>query len=134
MIELTNSVAQTIEPGAAVAFDTIVMHTGCGECYRQRNPSVKLRFRGVYEASFSGNVAAGTDATPVQLAVSFGGVALPESVMVSTPTTANTYNNISTSTYVENSCGDYDRVSIVNSGTSPVILSANMRFTVRRLA
>lgn len=134
MIELTNTSAQVIQPGQSVAFNTVVLHTGCGECYRRNTPSVKLRANGIYEIAFSGNVASATAATPVQLALALGGIGLPETVMVSTPATANTFNNIASSTFVQNTCGDYDRVTVINTGTTPVTLSANMKLSVRRLS
>lgn len=134
MIELTNTVAQTIQPGQSVTFNTVVLHTGCGECYRRNTPSVKLRANGIYEVSFSGNISGTTAGTPVQLAIALGGIALPETVMVSTPAAANAFNNVSTGTFVQNTCGDYDRVTVVNTGTVPVLLSANMNFRVRRMS
>ena len=134
MIELTNSVAQVVQPGQSVAFNTVVLHTGCGECYRRNTPSIKLRANGIYEVAFSGNSTGATPATPVQLAIALGGIALPETVMVSTPATANAFGNVATSTFVQNTCGDFDRVTVVNSGTEPVTISANMKFSVRRLS
>ena len=134
MIELTNSVAQVVQPGQSVAFNTVVLHTGCGECYRRNTPSIKLRANGIYEVAFSGNITGATPTTPVQLAIALGGIALPETVMVSTPATANAFNNVATSTFVQNTCGDFDRVTVVNSGTEPVTISANMKFSVRRLS
>ena len=123
MIELTNSAAQVVQPGQSVAFDTVVLHT-----------SIKLRANGIYEVAFSGNITGSTAATPIQLAIALGGIALPETVMVSTPATANAFSNVATSTFVQNTCGDYDRVTVVNSGTDPVTISANMNFSVRRLS
>ena len=134
MIELTNSVAQVVQPGQSVAFNTVVLHTGCGECYRRNTPSIKLRANGIYEVAFSGNITGATPATPVQLAIALGGIALPETVMVSTPATANAFSTVATSTFVQNTCGDFDRVTVVNSGTEPVTISANMKFSVRRLS
>ena len=134
MIELTNSAAQTIQPGQSVTFNTVVLHTGCGECYRRNTPSVKLRANGIYEVSFSGNVSGTTAGTPVQLAIALGGIGLPETVMVSTPATANAFNNVSSGTFVQNTCGDYDRVTVINTGTVPVLLAANMNFRVRRMS
>lgn len=134
MIELTNSVAQVVQPGQSVAFDTVVLHTGCGECYRRNTPSIKLRANGIYEVAFSGNITGTTAATPIQLAIALGGIALPETVMVSTPAIANAFSNVATSTFVQNTCGDYDRVTVVNSGTESVTISANMKFSVRRLS
>ena len=134
MIELTNSVAQVVQPGQSVAFNTVVLHTGCGECYRRNTPSIKRRANGIYEVAFSGNITGSTAATPVQLAIALGGIALPETVMVSTPATANVFSNVATSTFVQNTCGDFDRVTVGNSGTEPVTISANMKFSVRRLS
>lgn len=134
MIELTNSAAQTIQPGQSVTFDTVVLHTGCGECYRRNTPSVKLRANGIYEVSFSGNVSGTTAGTAVQLAIALGGIGLLETVMVSTPAAANAFNNVSTGTFIQNTCGDYDRVTVINTGTVPVLLAANMNFRVRRMS
>lgn len=132
MIELRNSSAQVIQPGAVVALDTVINHTGCCECYRANTNSVKLRGNGIYKVEFSGNVTGDTAATPVQLAIALGGVALPETVMVYTPATANAFGNISTGTYVVNCCGDFDRVTVVNTGTTPVTLSANFNLRISR--
>lgn len=134
MIELRNSVAQTIQPGAAVTFDTVIEHTGCAECHRQGSNFVKLRQQGLYKVEFSGNIASPTAATPVQLAVALGGSALPETVMVSTASAANAFNNVSTGTYVRNCCCDFDRITVVNTGTTPVLLSANFNLRIARRA
>ena len=75
MIELTNSAAQTVQPGAAVTFDTVMLHTGCGECFTKGIPSVKLRaIGGSYKIDFTGNVSGTAANTPVQLSVALGGV------------------------------------------------------------
>lgn len=135
MIELTNSVAQTIQPGQAVAFDRVLLHTGCGECFTERaNNSVKLRNKGIYEVQFSANIASPTAGTPVQLAIALGGQALPETVMVITTSAANAFVNIATGTYVRNCCCDFDRITVINTGTTPTLLSANMNLRIKRLA
>ena len=134
MIEVTNSVAQTVAPGAAVTFDRVVAHSGCGECRDRRVPtSVKLTATGgVYKVEFSGNIASATAGSPVQLAIALGGSPLPETVMVSTASTANAFNNVSTGTYIRNDCCDFDRITVVNTGTTPVLLSANMNLRIAR--
>lgn len=135
MIELTNTVAQTIQPGQAVTFNRVLTHTGCSECYDSRVPfSVKLLGRGgTYKVEFSGNIASPTAATPVQLAIALGTVGLPETVMQSTASAANAFNNVSTGTFVKNNCCDNDRITVINTGTSPVLLSANMNLRIHRL-
>lgn len=133
MIELTNTAAQTIQPGQAVSFNSVLLHTGCGECYRKNSNFVRLRPGAIYEVSFSGNIA-GTEANPVQLAIALGGSALPETVMVSSSVAANAFNNVSTGTFVGNCCCDFDRITVVNTGTVPVLLSANFNLRIKRVA
>lgn len=137
MIELTNTAAQVIQPGQAVTFNKIVHQSKCNgsECFNEQIPnSVKLKYNGIYEVHFSGNIGGTTAGTPVQLAVALGGYPAPETVMVSTPAAANDFNNVATSTLVKNGCCDCgaDRVSVVNTGTVPVLLSANFNLYVIR--
>lgn len=63
-----------------------------------------------------------------------GGETLPETTMISVPAAANDLNNVSTTTILRNCCGDYDRLTVVNTGTVPVIVDANTAFAVRRVA
>lgn len=134
MVELTNTAAQIIAPGQVVTFNKVIKNSGCGECYRDGSNSVKLKYNGTYKVEFSGNVSGTTANAPVQLAIAQGGVALPETVMVSTPAVVGAFNNIATGTYVTNSCCDFDRITVVNSGTIPVTLSANMNLRIRRVS
>lgn len=135
MIELTNSAAQTVLPGQAVTFDTVMLHTGCGECFTKGIPSVKLRaIGGTYKIDFSGNIGSAAANTPVQLAIALGGVPIPATVAVSTPAAENVFNNVSTGTYARNTCCDLNRVSVVNTGTVPVILTANMNLRIARVS
>lgn len=137
MIELTNTAAQVIQPGAAVTFNKVLKRPRCGgsECFNEQIPtSVKLKANGIYEVHFSGNISGTTAGVPVQLAIALGGYPAPETVMVSTPAAANDFNNVATSTLVTNGCCDCgaDRVSIINTGTVPVLLSANFNMYVIR--
>lgn len=135
MIQLTNSAAQIIQPGAAVTFNTVQVKSGNCECFNSLVPtSVKLRAQGIYDVHFSGNITGTTAGVPVQLAIALGGAALPSTVMVSTPATANAFNNVSTETLVRNCCCDLDRITVVNTGTVPVTLSANMNLIIKRVA
>ena len=135
MISLSNTSAQTVAVGQAITFDTVVQKTGCAESYRVGTGQVRLRANnGIYEVAFSANVTGSTAGSPVQLAVAISGATMPETTMISTPATADAVNNISTTTSVRNDCGDYDRVTIVNTGTIPVIVSANPVLFIKRIA
>ena len=63
-----------------------------------------------------------------------GGATMPETTMVATPGAANASNNVATSTLIKNCCGDYDRITVTNTGTTDVTVAANSAFIVRRLA
>lgn len=133
MIELRNSVAQIIQPGQAVTFDTLVFKSGNCECWRKGTGAVRVRPGAVYEVGFNGNISGTAAGTPVQLAIALGGQALPETVMVSTPSTANAFNNVGTGTFIRDCCCDADRITVINTGTVPVLLSANMNLRIKRL-
>ena len=136
MIELSNSVAQVVQPGQAVTFDQVLTKCGSAECFNKQIPtSVKLTAKcGQYMVEFSGNISGPEAGVPVQQALAIGGAPLKETVMVSTPSAANAFNNVSTGTNIANKCCDLNRISVVNTGTVPVLLSANMNLRILRRA
>ena len=133
MILLSNTLAQTIPVGGSITFDRVILQTGCGESHRHGTSSVRMRHNGVYEVHFAGNIASATAGTPVQLSIELSGEILLETTMIATASTANAFNNVATATLVKNQCGDYDRVSVKNTGTEPVTVGANTSFFVKRL-
>lgn len=132
MIVLTNTVEQTVDSGQAIIFDETILHTGCGECHRKNTGSVKMRGNGIYNVFFAANVGGTTAATPVQLSIQIGGATLAETTRVSTPAAVGDLNPLATGTLVRNCCGDYDRLTVVNTGTVPIVVGANSVFEVRR--
>ena len=131
MIVLSNSTEQTLTPGQSITFDLVKLHTGCGECHRAGTSSVKLRCNGVYDVSFAGNIGS-TVAGPVQLVIELGGDPLTETTMISTPSAVGDLNNVASGTYVKNCCGDYDRITVTNNGTSDVVVGANSVLKIGR--
>jgi len=134
MIVLSTSEEQTIAPNQPVIFDMVVSHTGRAECWRENTGSVKMCMNGIYELHFGGNVTGATAGTPVQLQMQTSGVNLSETVMISTPAEANAVGNVGSETLYRNCCCDFDRVSVVNTGTEPVILSAGACLFIKRVA
>lgn len=100
----------------------------------KKNDKSMYSANGNYEASFAGNISGAVAGTPVQLAFQLGGATMPETTMVATPGAANASNNVATSTLIKNCCGDYDRITVTNTGTTDVTVAANSAFIVRRLA
>lgn len=134
MIVLSNSEEVTVAAGQPVIFDTVVSHTGKGECHRPNTGSVKMCCQGIYELHFSGNITGDTAATPVQLQLQTTGVNLPETIMIAVPAAAGDLVNVGTETLYRNMCCDFDRVSVVNTGTEPVTIGAGSAFFVKRVA
>lgn len=133
MIELSNTTAQTLTPGQALTFDTVLLRTGCSAYHRRNSGIITLSKIGVYEVHFSANIA-GTAAGPVQLAIELDGEPLTETTMISTPAAAADANNVATSTLVKTCAGCCGRLTVVNTGTSDVVVSPNPAFYVKRVA
>lgn len=134
MISLRNSAAQTLAAGQTLTFDTVVFHSGRGECYRKGTGSVKMCSNGVYEVNFNANIASTTAGDVVQLSIETGGEVVNGSTMISSPTAADAYNEVSIDIPIANCCCDYDRITIVNTGTTNVTVAANAQLFVKRIA
>lgn len=133
MIVLSNLSTQVIAPGQAVTFDNLVLKSGNCECWSRQLPnSTKLKAQGIYGLGFSGNVSVATVGQSAQLAIAVAGQPLVETTMISTPSTADALNNISTETRYRNCCCDMDRISVINTGTAPVTLAANSALVIER--
>lgn len=131
MIVLSNSAEQTLLAGQSIVFDLVKLHSGCAECHRAGSNSVKMKQNGIYEVAFSGNIG-GTVAGPVQLSIQVGGETLAETTMISTAGAVGDLNNVAAQTRVRNCCGDYDRITVTNTGTSDVVVGANSALVVGR--
>lgn len=139
MIELTNSTAQTLQPGQALTFDIQpLLKTGCNECFNVMLPtSVKLKATGcnpIYSVRFHANITANAAATPVQLSIAVANNALTGTLMNATPAAAGDAVNVSASKYVPVGCCDcgLDRISIINSGTNPVVVNPGSLLQIGR--
>lgn len=133
MIVLSNSAEQTLAPGQSLTFDDVIWQSGCAECHRTNSASVKLRANGLYDVSFHANVGGPTAATPVQLTIELGGEPLLETTMISVPAAVGDFNNVSAGTRVKNCCGDYDRITVTNTGANSVIVAANSALVIGRV-
>lgn len=134
MIELSNTAAQTIAPGQSLTFDTVLLKTGCAEAHRTNSGIVTLKADcAVYEIHFAANISA-TAAGTAQLAISLDGEPLVETTMINTISTAGDPDNAATATLVKTGCGCCGKISVTNTGTTSVIVSANPALFVKRVA
>ena len=134
MIELSNTTALKIAPGQSLTFDTVILKSGCAEAHRTNSGIITLKANcAIYEVHFAANIS-GTAAGPIQLSIMLDGEPLAETTMISTVTTAADPNNVATATLVKTGCGCCGRISVANTGTSDVVVSANPALFVKRVA
>lgn len=134
MIELSNTAAQTIAPGQSLTFDTVLLKTGCAEAHRTNSGIVTLKADcAVYEIHFAANISATAEGT-AQLAITLDGEPLVETTMINTISTAGDPDNAATATLVKTGCGCCGKISVTNTGTTSVIVSANPVLFVKRVA
>lgn len=133
MIALTHDVEQTVAVGEALNFNTKVYksHDGC-ECNTEFATNfIKIRKRGKYDVHFHANVS-GADTTALSLSLALGGVVIPYSTMVSTPT-IDGLNNVSITVPIKVCCGDFDRITVVNTGTTAITIAEYPFIEVHRV-
>lgn len=133
MLELSNSTAQTLQPGQALIFDKVIQRTNCGACWSQQIPnSVRLCDQDDYDVTFHANIT-GTAAGAIQIALALGGFAAPTTAMNAKPAAAGDLWNVSAELPIRNCCCDANRLSVVNTGTIPVTIAPNSALIVRRV-
>ena len=133
MIVLSNTTSQTLTTNQSVTFNTVVSRSGCNECHMANSSSVKLKSPGTYMVVFNANVTGATAGAPVQLAVNLGGETIPYSTGIYTPAAANAVGQITIILPLKQCCCDFDRVTVTNTGTNPIIISANPTFYIKKI-
>ena len=133
MLELTNSTALTLAAGETAIFDTVRYHFGGDTCTKAGTGSIKMRCNAVYEVRFTGNIATADAAGTAQLAIETGGVVDPAGTILSQTATAGAANAVERTLYEVNCCGDYSRVTVVNTGTVPVLIEPGAVLSVRKV-
>lgn len=135
MIELTNTVAQTIPAGGVVTFDKVLLESCCKDvCYNSMIPtSVKLRTRTTYDIEFHGNITSTVAGDTVQLSIAVGESPLVQTAMNATPAAVGDLVNVSAGTYLRNTCCDLGRISVRNTGTTTLTLAPNSSFRIAHL-
>lgn len=130
---LTTTADVELAPDEVLVFDETLIKSGCGECHRDNTGIIKMRANGIYNVHFHGNIGA-TVPGAAQLSVQLSGTTLPDTTMISTTAAAGDLNNVAMTTKVKNCCGDFDQVTIVNTGTTTVTVGAGAVFSVNRLS
>lgn len=140
-MEIIANAVQTVQANQNVLFtDTVVgcsnslLHrTGSGLVTLKGNTTTQCRAR--YKATFSGNIAiaAGGIADPISLALAINGEGVASSTMISTPTAAGDYNNVSSSIFVDVPRGCCFEIAVKNLSTQAIDVQ-NANLIIERVA
>lgn len=135
MIELTNSIEQTVNIDDRVLFDRVIVHSGCAERHRDGSGAVTLTKPGKYKVTFSGNIAVPTGGTldEVSLALTVDGDVLSGTVMRATPAAVTEFFNVATDRIVDVYCGTSVTIAVENYGEVAVLVD-NPNLLVVRVA
>ena len=129
MIVLSNPAAQTIQPGEIAVLNYVVQRSGCDALWPGGSGPLHIKC-GIYGLEFTGNIS-GAVGTQPNLAVAVDGVPLAETTMTASVAADGDVYNVHASTRRKN-CFGGAVVSVQNTGTTPVILSANPALVVER--
>lgn len=137
MTVIYTTTEKTLQPGQSLVFDA-VRQSGCSEEVSSTSPSqIALAPNGMFNVTMSGNIGGTTAATPVQLQVTANGIAIPETLAISTPAAVGDLNNVSRSTAVStsrNRCFSTgsESLAVTNTGTTPVVVGVGFSLKVSR--
>ena len=121
MLSLTNSNSQTPLSGQALTFDTVLLKTGCAECYQQDTGAATLIVKNaIYEIDFSSVVSAAATGD-VQAVIGINGTPVKYSLMQSTIATAGNTQMISRKIRIKTCCCSGGiNISIINQSEAAV--------------
>ena len=139
-MEITANAIQTVASGSNVVFtETAVSGSSC-ILHREGAGLVTLRGlanqrRARFKISFGSNVALpiGTNVKPIALAIGINGEPVQPSSMISSPSAANSYNNVYSSIFIDVPSGCCTQISVENIGETGVNVQ-NASLIVERVA
>ena len=139
-MEITANTVQTVASGSNVVFtETAVSGSSC-ILHREGAGLVTLRGltnqrRARFKISFGSNVALpiGTNVKPIALAIAINGEPVQPSSMISSPSAANSYNNVYSSIFIDVPSGCCTQISVENIGETGVNVQ-NASLIVERVA
>lgn len=124
MAEYIANLVQTVAENANVQFTDTVVNGNCSIMHRAGSGLITLRgvashCRTRFKVSFSANVQVpeGGTVAPLSFAIAINGEPIDATTMISTPATAEVFNNIASFTYVEVPHCDSVSISVRNTGT-----------------
>lgn len=130
MINATNNVVQTVQPGQNILFNSNnVVTNACNSCCGWLNHNLgsgifTLTKQGVYKVHFSGNVTNTIAVSAITLAITNAGETILGGEMVTTPTAVASFENVSGEILVRVPCNASVVITIKNNTpTNPINVS-----------
>lgn len=135
MIILTNSSSLTLGPGQSATFDTVLLHTGCAECFRTGSGTVMLAARNAIYTIFAGGNIGATAVGNANLTVFLNSSPMTETSMNSATAAVGDTNSVSRETGVRTCCcGNVsEAVMLRNNGETTIVLE-NPLLMIKRVA
>lgn len=136
MTELTNSAAITLPAGATAVFDSEFLSQRCNDCTtcsKNGTGVIKMCCGGVFEVRFTGNIGVSAATGLAQLAIRIDGTDYPQGQIRSETATAGNLNSVERTFYISNCSCDCSRVSLVNTGTTPVTIGIGAILSVKKV-
>lgn len=124
MILVTNNTEQTLAPNQTATFPITQYNTSNCCCNRTSTTSVKLCDPGIYQVVFSGNVTANA-AGEVELSIALGGEVIPWTAANASIATPGNFTRLTITAPIKICCNDFDRITVVNTGTIDVSIRPN---------
>ncbi len=135
MIELINTMEQTVPIGQSVVYNNTVFQSrnGC-ESYRGDGGQIRLNRPGVYRVTFNGNIAVPTGETVGEISVGItqDGEVLNGTIARVTPAAVEEFFNVSAQTLVCVPCGCCVTVAVRNISDIPILVD-NPNFNAVRV-
>lgn len=133
MIQVSSLTTQTLQPGQSLVFGKVNVKSSCKnhQCFNSMLPtSVKLCSKGIHDVSFHANITSTTAGAVLQLALALEGQPIVTTAMQAVPAAAGNLVNVSARTLIKNCCCDADRISVINTGATPVTITQNATLIV----
>ena len=139
-MEITANAIQSVGIGQVVIFTETAIPGNISMIHREGSGLVGLRgltngqLRARFLVNFSANIAVPTGETgPISLAIAINGEPVTTSTMISSPTAADEYNNISAGIFIDVPVGCCSQVSVENTSAIAVNVQ-NANLMIERVA
>lgn len=137
MLVLTTINNQTLQPGEAVIFDSVIVKNSKCNCDSKNVQRLARVNNGLHQITFHGNITSATVPSTPSLAIAFDGVVAKEAIGQAAVPTAGYIYNIGMETATRICCCkcacDTVAVTVVNNSNVPVTVVGGATLLINRI-